>query len=181
MSSFILSKHEQYRVHFHWTHEIKRWSTLSRKEPLLSQVHKTCENGLIAWWDTMSVCYPLWTRKNKKRHSSFVMGKLREMEMFFICIYGSLQSTFEHGTCLDLHIWTVGYSSCHRVNPLLWVTQLLWFNSKNSSSYSLHYTWFQSRQFSASKSFVVLQIVQRMSLPKNNSSITLPIHKFSHV
>ena len=109
------------------------------------------------------------------------MGKLRERVMFFICIYDNLQSTFEQGTCLHLHIWTFRYSTCLRFDPLLWVTWPLWINSKNSLSYSLHYIWFQSRQVSAAKSFVMPRIVQRMSLPKNNSSVTLPIHKVSHV
>ena len=61
-------------------------------EPLLSQVHKTYENGIIALWATMSVCYHLWTRKNEKRHSSIMMGKLREGNKFILQINGSLSS-----------------------------------------------------------------------------------------
>ena len=42
--------------------------------------------------------------KTKKRHSYFEMGKLKESKKKIICIYGNLQSTFEHGTCPHLHI-----------------------------------------------------------------------------
>ena len=51
-------------------------------EPLLSQVRKTYEFGLVLGWATTSVFYPLWTRKNKKRHSSTMMGKLRKGNHF---------------------------------------------------------------------------------------------------
>ena len=55
-------------------------------EPLLSQVHKTHENGLLFRRATTSVFYLLWTRKNKKRHSSNMMGKLREGNQFIFQI-----------------------------------------------------------------------------------------------
>ena len=51
-------------------------------KPLLSQVRKTYEFGLIFGRATTSVCYPLWTRKNEKRHSSIMMGELREGKHF---------------------------------------------------------------------------------------------------
>ena len=73
------------------------------------------------------------------------------------------------------------YLACLRDDPISWVTWLLCVNSKNASSYSMHYIWFQSHQVNAAKSFFVPQIVQRMFLLKTNSSVTLPIHKFSHV
>ena len=74
-------------------------------EPLLSQVRKTYEFGLVFGRAITSVCYPLWTRKNEKRHSSTVMGKLWEGNHFenkwqFVI-------TFEHGTCL--HIISVNW------------------------------------------------------------------------
>ena len=47
-------------------------------KPLISQVREIYGNGLIFGWAKTSVCYPLWTRKNEKRHSSIMMGKLRE-------------------------------------------------------------------------------------------------------
>ena len=128
------------------------------------------------------VLFTLFELVKMKRGTHLLnMGKLTERGIFFICIYGSLQSTFEHGTCLHLHISTTGYSACLWVDPLLWVTWLLWVNSKNSLSYSLHYIWFLSHLVNVAKSFVMPQIVQRLSLLKNNSSITLPIHKVSHV
>ena len=40
-------------------------------------------------WAISSVCYPLWTRKNKKRHSSIMMGKLRVGNQFILQINGS--------------------------------------------------------------------------------------------
>ena len=38
-------------------------------EPLLYQVRKMYENGLVFRRAKMSVCYPLWTHKNEKRKS----------------------------------------------------------------------------------------------------------------
>ena len=40
----------------------------------------------------MSICYLLWTCKNKKRNSSNVVGKLREGNQFILKINGSLSS-----------------------------------------------------------------------------------------
>ena len=61
-------------------------------EPILSQVCKMHENELVFGQATMSVCYPLWTRKNEKRHSSIMMGKLREENQFILQINGSFSS-----------------------------------------------------------------------------------------
>ena len=43
-------------------------------KPLLSQVRKTYEFGIVFKWAILSVCYHLWTHKTKKRHSSTMMG-----------------------------------------------------------------------------------------------------------
>ena len=45
-------------------------------EPLLSQVCKTYDFGLVFGRTITSVCYPIWTRKTEKRHSSTMMGKM---------------------------------------------------------------------------------------------------------
>ena len=74
--------------------------TSFRNEPLLSQVRKTYEFGLVFRQATTSVCYPLWTCKTKKRHSSIMMGKLREGNNF--ANKWQFVVTFEHGTCLHI-------------------------------------------------------------------------------
>ena len=80
-------------------------------EPLLSQVHKTYEFGLVFGRTAMSVCYPLWTCKTKKRHSSTMMGKLREGDHF--ANKWQFVITFEHGTCLHIILvnWVFNWSS----------------------------------------------------------------------
>ena len=45
-------------------------------EPLLSQVRKTYEFGLVFGRAIPSVCYHLWTRKNENRHSLIMMGEM---------------------------------------------------------------------------------------------------------
>ena len=63
----------------------------------------------------MSVCYHLWTRKNEKRNSSIMMGKLREGNHFanqilFVC-----------------HLWTWQLSAYHLFN---WVFS--WLTSRST-------------------------------------------------
>ena len=74
-------------------------------EPLLSQVHKTYEFGLVFGRAITSVCYPLWTHEYEKRHSSTMMGKLWEGNHF--ANKWQFVVTFEHGTCL--HIISVNW------------------------------------------------------------------------
>ena len=81
------------------------------KEPLLSQVRKTYKFGLVFGRATTSVCYPLWTRKNEKRHSSIMMGKIREGNRISFAIMAVCS-----------HLWTWHLSAFHSVN---WVFSLL--------------------------------------------------------
>ena len=147
----------------------KWWKTLFGNEPLLSQVREKYENGLIIWWALMSVCYPLWTHKNEKRNSPFKVGKLKERGMVFICLYGStLQSTFEHGTCLHLHIWTVQVFSLSSSRSIFvsHLTPLIQFKECFVIFLALHPVLFLFK--SKIPSHVSChQIVQRMSLPKS--------------
>ena len=48
-------------------------------EPLLSQFREIYENGLISRYAITSVCYHFWPRQNDKRHSSIMMGTVREV------------------------------------------------------------------------------------------------------
>ena len=54
----------------------------------------------------MSVCYPLWTRKNKKRHSSIMMEKLREGNKFI----------FMNNMAFCRLLWTWHLSTFHSIN-----------------------------------------------------------------
>ena len=51
-------------------------------EPFLSQVRKMYENGLVFERATMSVCYPLWTRKNEKEALINHGGEIKGRESF---------------------------------------------------------------------------------------------------
>ena len=63
LSHFKLSKHETMtKFTFFGLIKLKCWRSLSGNEPLLSQVHKTYENGLITWWATLGVCYTFQAR-----------------------------------------------------------------------------------------------------------------------
>ena len=74
-----------------------------------------------------------------------------------------------------------GFSVCPRVDRFLWVTWLLWFNSKNASLYSLHYTWFCLVKSMLPSHLSCHKLFKGCLFQKNNSSVTLPIHKVSHV
>ena len=84
-------------------------------KPLLSKVREIYENGIVFRWATTSVCYPLWTHKNEKRHSSIMMGELRE------------GNHFANQMVVVCHLWTWHLSAYHSVN---WV--LRWFTSRSS-------------------------------------------------
>ena len=122
--SFRLSKHERYRVFFHWSRWTKHWETCSGNEPLLSQVCEIYGNELIFGLTKTSVCYPLWTHKNKKEALIDHDGEIKGRESF--CkIEWQLFVTFEHGTCLHI-IHSIGYLVDLQVDPLSWVMSL-WF------------------------------------------------------
>ena len=70
----------------------------------------------------MSVCYPIWTHKNEKRHSSIMMGKLREGSQFILQINGILSSplnmalVFISFSRLGIHLVSESihfHESCH--------------------------------------------------------------------
>ena len=69
--------------------------------------------------------------KMKKRHSSIMVGKLREGNHF--ANKWKLFVTFEHGTCMHI-IQSIGYSPDLQVDPLSWVMSLLWVFENNALS-----------------------------------------------
>ena len=71
----------------------------------------------------MSVCYPLWTCKNKKRHSSIMMGKLMEGNYISFAI----MEVFSH-------LWTWNLSTFHSNSWLLIL-------SSNRSTFMSHVTY----------------------------------------
>ena len=129
----------------------------------------------------MSVCYPIWTHKKEKRHSSFMMGKLREWGISFHLYQWKL----------TIHLWTWYMSTFAFLNSWVFIlspsrstfmshlTPLSQF--KECIAISLHYMWFLSRWVNASKSFFMPQFVQRMYLLQANSPINLPSYKVGRV
>ena len=93
-------------------------------EPLLSQVRKTYEFVLVFRWAIMSVCYPLWTHKIKKRHSSIMMGKMGRES--FLQINGSSLLLPLNMALICISFQSIGYSSDLHDDPFSWVTPLLW-------------------------------------------------------
>ena len=92
-------------------------------EPILSQVHKIYETGLVFWQAISSVGYPIWTRKTKKRHSSTMMEEMGRNHFA------------NNGSCLLLPLnmalvctscQSIGYSIDLYDDPLSWVMSLLW-------------------------------------------------------
>ena len=66
------------------------------------------------------ICYPLWTCKNEKRHSSIMMGKLREGKYISFSIITVIS-----------HLWTWYLSTFNSVN---WVFSL----SLSRSTFMIH-------------------------------------------
>ena len=87
-------------------------------ESLLSQVCKTYEFGLVFGWAIMSVCYLLWTHKNKKRRSSTMMGKMGRKSFFKYNGSLSLPLNMEL-VCISFQ--SIGYSADLHDDPLSWV------------------------------------------------------------
>ena len=90
-------------------------------EPLLSQVRKTYEFGLVFGWAITSVCYPLWTRKEALINHDGENGK-----EIILQINGSSLLLPLNMALVCISFSQLGKSVFLWVYPLSWVMSLLW-------------------------------------------------------
>ena len=101
-------------------------------EPLLSQVRKTYEFGLIFRQAIPSVCYPLWTRKTEKE--ALINHDGGNGKGIILQINGSSLSLPLNMALVYISFHSIRYSADFHDDPLSWVMSLLWVFQNNALS-----------------------------------------------